>query len=84
MAALAFMGGAFALPMLLDKDVSMAEAIATSFTASLINIRSMAVWAALVAILLAGGMAFFYIGLVITLPLVGHASWHAYRAVIGR
>lgn len=82
MAALAFMGGAFALPMLLDKDVSMAEAIATSFTASLINIRTMAVWAALVAILLAGGMVFFYVGLVITLPLVGHASWHAYRAVI--
>ncbi len=55
MAALAFMGGAFALPMLLDKDVSMAEAIATSFTASLINIRTMAVWAALVADTACGG-----------------------------
>jgi len=84
MAALTFMGGAFALPMLLDKDVSMAEAIATSFTAAVMNLRTMAVWAALVVILLVGGMAFFYVGLIVTLPLVGLASWHAYRAVIGR
>lgn len=84
MAALTFMGGAFALPMMLDKDVSMAEAIATSFTAAVMNMRTMAVWAGLVVILLVGGMAFFYIGLMITLPLVGLASWHAYRAVIGR
>lgn len=84
LAALTFMGGAFALPMLLDKDVSMAEAIATSFTAVVMNIRTMIVWGALVALLTAAGMALFYIGLAITLPLVGHASWHAYRATIVR
>jgi uncharacterized membrane protein len=82
LAALAFMGGAFALPMLLDKDVSMAEAIATSFTAAIMNPRTMVVWGAMVALLVAAGMALAYIGLIITLPLVGHASWHAYRAVI--
>jgi uncharacterized membrane protein len=82
--ALAFMGGAFALPMLLDRDASMAEAIATSFTACVMNIRAMLVWATLVAVLIAAGMALFYVGLAITLPLVGHASWHAYRAVIIR
>jgi uncharacterized membrane protein len=84
MAALTFLGGAFALQMLLDKDVSMAEAIATSFTASVMNIRAMAVWAVLVAMLVGAGMAFFFIGLAITLPLVGLASWHAYKAVIVR
>jgi uncharacterized membrane protein len=70
--------------MLLDRDVSMAEAIATSFTAVVMNIRTMIVWAALVALLTAAGMAFLYFGLAITLPLVGHASWHAYRATIVR
>jgi uncharacterized membrane protein len=82
LAALTFMGGAFALPMLLDRNVSMAEAIGTSFTAAVMNPRTMVVWAALVALLVVAGMAFAYIGLVVTLPLVGHASWHAYRAVI--
>jgi uncharacterized membrane protein len=84
MAALTFMGGAFAMQMLLDKDVSMPVAIATSFTAAMANIRAMIVWGALVAILVAGGMALFFIGLAITLPLVGLASWHGYRAVIIR
>jgi uncharacterized membrane protein len=84
MAGLTFMGGAFAMQMLLDKDVSMAQAIATSFTASVMNFRTMIVWAALVAILVAAGMALFYVGLAITLPLVGLASWHAYRDVIAR
>lgn len=83
-AALTFVGGAFALPMLLDRDASMAEAIAISFTASVMNIRAMLVWAALIVVLVAAGMALFYVGLVITLPLVGHASWHAYKAVIVR
>jgi uncharacterized membrane protein len=78
------MGGAFALQMLLDRDVSMSEAVATSFAACVMNMRTMIVWAALVVLLVAVGMALFYVGLAITLPLVGHASWHAYRAVIAR
>ncbi len=84
MAALTFLGGAFAMQMLLDKDCSMAEAIATSFTAAMMNIGAMIVWAVLVAVLVAAGMALFYVGLAITLPLVGLASWHAYRDVIAR
>jgi uncharacterized membrane protein len=84
LAALTFMGGAFALPMLIDRDVSMAEAIATSFTACAMNPHAMAVWAGLVILLIAAGMAIGYVGLAVTLPLVGHASWHAYRAVIAQ
>jgi uncharacterized membrane protein len=81
-AVLAFAGGAFALPMLLDREVGMSEAIATSFTAVMLNLRTMALWAALLVMLTVAGMAAFYVGLVITLPLAGHATWHAYRAVI--
>jgi uncharacterized membrane protein len=81
-AMLAFAGGAFALPMLLDRQIGMAEAIATSFTAVMLNLRTMALWAALLVILTVAGMAAFGIGLAITLPVAGHATWHAYRAVI--
>jgi uncharacterized membrane protein len=82
MAALAFAGGAFAFQMLLDRQVSASEALATSFAATVLNMRAMAVWAALLVALVVGGMAVFFVGLAVTLPLAGHASWHAYRAVI--
>jgi uncharacterized membrane protein len=83
-AAVAFAGGAFALSMLIDKPVGAAEAIATSFTAVALNARTMAVWAAILVVLTAVGMAFFFVGLVVTLPIAGHAAWHAYRATIRR
>jgi len=81
-AALAFAGGAVALPMLLDRPIGMGEAVATSFTAVMLNVRTMALWAAILVVLTVAGMAALYIGLAITLPLAGHATWHAYRAVI--
>jgi uncharacterized membrane protein len=81
-AALAFAGGAVALPMLLDRPIGMAEAIGTSFTAVMLNLRTMALWAAILVVLTAAGLAAFYVGLAITLPLAGHATWHAYRAMI--
>jgi uncharacterized membrane protein len=82
MAALAFAGGAFAIPMLLDRKVDIIEAMGTSFTAVILNLPTMIVWAATLVVLTAAGMALFYVGLVVTLPLAGYATWHAYRAVI--
>ncbi len=81
-AALAFAGGAFALPMLIDRDVRMGEAIATSFTAVTMNIRAMALWAVILVALVAAGMALGFVGLAVTLPIAGHSAWHAYRDVI--
>ncbi|MBV8511391.1 MAG: DUF2189 domain-containing protein [Xanthobacteraceae bacterium] len=82
MATLAFAGGAFALPMLLDRNVGVIEAMGTSFTAVILNVPTMIVWAAILVVLTAAGMALFYVGLITTLPLAGYATWHAYRAVI--
>jgi uncharacterized membrane protein len=82
MATLAFAGGAFAIPMLLDRKVDIIEAMGTSLTAVIINLPTMIVWAAILVVLTAAGMALFYVGLVVTLPLAGYATWHAYRAVI--
>ena len=82
MATLAFAAGAFAIPMLLDRKVDIIEAMATSITAVILNLPAMIVWAAILVVLTAAGMALFYVGLVVTLPLAGYATWHAYRAVI--
>jgi uncharacterized membrane protein len=81
-AALAFAGGAFALSMLIDRPVGAAEAIATSFTAVAVNLRTMAVWAAILVALVAVGMALFFVGLVVALPIAGHGAWHAFKATI--
>ncbi len=82
MATLAFTFGAFSLPLLLDRKVGILEAVATSAVAVVLNAKAMAVWAALVVLFTAAGLAAGYVGLAVTLPLIGHATWHAYRAVI--
>ena len=81
-AALAFAGGAFALPMLVDRQVGAFEAIAASFSAVALNLRTMAVWAGLLVALTVVGMMLLFVGLAVTLPVAGHAAWHAYRATI--
>ena len=82
MASLAFAFGAFSLPMLLDRKVGMLEAVVTSAVAVVLNAKTMAVWAGLVVLFTGAGLAAGYVGLAVTLPLIGHATWHAYRAVI--
>jgi len=60
----------------------MLQAVVTSAVAVVLNARTMAVWAGLVVLFTGAGLAAGYIGLAVTLPLIGHATWHAYRAVI--
>jgi uncharacterized membrane protein len=83
LAAIAFAIGAFSIPYLLDRrNSNMFEAIATSVAAVRINLRPMLLWAALIVFLVVLGMVPGMIGLVITLPLVAQATWHAYRDVV--
>jgi uncharacterized membrane protein len=42
----------------------------------------MSLWAALIVTVIAIGLSPFYLGLVIALPVVGHATWHAYRDLV--
>jgi len=83
LAALAFAIGAIAIPILLDRDVGLVTAITLSFEAVSRNWRVMIGWAGLIVLFTAGGLATAYLGLIVTLPLIGHASWHAYRDLIG-
>jgi uncharacterized membrane protein len=83
LAAFVFAIGAFSIPYLLDRrNSNLFEAIATSMAAVRLNARPMALWAALIVFLVGVGMAAGLIGLVIAVPVIGHATWHAYRDIV--
>ena len=83
LAVIAFSISVFSMPMMLEKDVGVVEAMTFSIEGVRRNWRTMIGWAATIAILTLFGMAMAFVGLIIVLPLVGHASWHAYRDVTG-
>lgn len=83
LAALAFLVGAFSIPYLLDRRQSnLFEAIATSVAAVRHNLRPMLLWATLIVVLVGVAMVPGLLGLAVVLPVVGHATWHAYRDVV--
>ena len=81
-AVLIFCTTAFALPMIMDRDVDAITAMLTSFHAVLSNKPAMAVWMMIILVGVLLGFATFYIGLMFVLPIIGHATWHGYRETI--
>ena len=82
LAAIVFSISVVSLPLLLDRDVGTLTAMATSVAAVRANPRVMIGWAALIVLFTAAGLALFFVGLAVTLPLIGYASWHAYRDLV--
>ena len=81
LATIVFTISMFAMPMLMDKDVTAAEAIAFSVRAVWINRLNMIGWAGTIAVVTFFGMALAFVGLMVTFPVIAYASWHAYRDV---
>jgi uncharacterized membrane protein len=81
-ATLVFAATAFALPMLMDRRTDAVTAVVTSINATLRNKRAMFLWGAIIAISVLVGFATMLLGFVVLLPLIGHATWHAYRETI--
>ncbi|MEE9326515.1 MAG: DUF2189 domain-containing protein [Cocleimonas sp.] len=81
-AAIAFTLSVIAVPLIIDRRVNVFTAISTSAKAVKKNPVPMFRWAATIAVLIAVGMGLFFIGLAIAMPVIGHASWHAYREII--
>ncbi|HEY0106852.1 MAG TPA: DUF2189 domain-containing protein [Rhizomicrobium sp.] len=71
-------------PLLLDRDVGLDTAIRTSVRAVLANPGPMALWGLIVAAGLVLGSAPLFVGLVVVLPVLGHATWHLYRKLVPR
>lgn len=69
-------------PLLLDRDVDFVTAMITSVRAVVTSPLPMIGWAALIVVLLALSAMPYFLGLVVTLPVLGHATWHLYRRII--
>lgn len=81
-AGLVFAFSVVSIPMMLDRNQDAVTAMLASFLALVRNLPMMMLWAALIVLLTALGIATAFLGLIVTMPLVGHATWHAYRALI--
>ena len=81
-AVLVFVFGAFSIPMMMDRNVDAITAILTSINAVLKNKFVMMVWGLTIVTLILLGIATFFVGFAVLLPIVGHASWHAYREIV--
>lgn len=81
-ASIIFSAGAFSIPMLMDRKVDSVTAAVTSINAVLKNKITMLIWGLLIVSLVLIGILTFYIGFIVLLPLVGHATWHAYKDTI--
>jgi len=71
-----------AFPLLIDRDAGALAAIQTSMRAFLINPGPMIAWGFIVALLLLLGSIPLFAGLIVVLPILGHATWHLYRKVV--
>lgn len=74
---------AFSVPMLMDRKMDIMEATVRSIQVIVKNPAPMILWAWLIAVFLAVGLATAMVGLVVIVPLLGHATWHAYKDVFG-
>ena len=82
MAAPVFASSVVAMPLLLDRQLTTLQAVLTSWKVVLTHPMPMVLWAFLIMGLSMLGFLSFFIGLVVIVPMLGHASWHAYRHLV--
>lgn len=81
-AAISFSVSVISIPLMTHRKADVATAMITSFRAVKKNPLVMFTWAIAIVALIGLGLAFAFVGVAITLPIIGHASWHAYRETI--
>jgi len=69
-------------PLLLDREVDFVTAMITSVRAVVTSPLPMIGWAAVMVILLAVSVLPYFLGLLVTLPVLGHTTWHLYRRIV--
>jgi uncharacterized membrane protein len=82
MAAPVFASSVVSMPLLLDRKVSVLQAVLTSWKAVLIHPLPMVFWAFLIMGFSLLGIFSLFLGLILVVPMLGHGSWHAYRQLI--
>ena len=81
-AFIVFAISALSAPLLLDRDMDAVSAILASLQCIRQNFGPMLLWAWIIALVMTVGMATLFFGMIVAFPLIGHATWHAYRACI--
>lgn len=81
-AAVVFTLSVVSFPMLVDRNVGIATALSTSVRAVMANKGTMMIWGFIVAAALLIGSIPVFVGLAVVLPILGHATWHLYKAVV--
>ncbi|MGY3450210.1 DUF2189 domain-containing protein [Bradyrhizobium sp. USDA 4353] len=69
-------------PLLLDRDVDFVTAMITSVRAVVASPGPMIGWAAVITVLLIVSALPYFLGLLVTVPVLGHATWHLYRRIV--
>ncbi len=83
-AGLIFTTSAISIPMILDRQVDAISAGLTSIRACLQNPGVMILWGALITLIIGLAMLPAFVGLFVAGPVIGHATWHAYRHIVPR
>jgi uncharacterized membrane protein len=81
-AAIVFAATVVSVPLLLDREIDFGSALVTSVRAVGENPAPMALWATLIMVLTALSMLTLMLGFLVTIPVIGHATWHVYRDVV--
>ena len=81
-AALVLASSVVAFPLLLDRDVGVPVAVITSLRVAAANPVPIAVWGLIVTAGLVIGAIPFFLGLIVVMPILGHATWHLYRRTV--
>ena len=82
LAGLVFAVSVVAVPLIIDRDVDVGSAMRTSLHVAWSDFPAMLVWGALILVMVGIGFATYLIGMVVIFPLLGHATWYAYRDLI--
>lgn len=81
-ATIVFAVSVVSIPMMLDRDQDAITAMLTSVGALARNPGTMILWALTIVVCTVLGFLTFHVGLVVLMPVVGHATWHAYRDLV--
>jgi len=82
LAAVVFSLSVVAVPLIIDRHASATDAMWTSVRVTFANLPAMLVWAGLIVAVTALGFITLLLGMVVVAPLLGHATWHAYRDLV--
>lgn len=82
LAMIVFALSVVSVPLMLDRDSDVVIAMLTSLQVFSVNIGPLLLWAAMIVALTLTGFASLLFGLIVFMPLLGHASWHAYRELV--